>query len=643
MHFTRLRAYGCNVVRLLVTWEAIEHEGPGKHDEEYLKYMAGVVECAAKHEIRVYIDPHQDVYSRFSGGDGAPAWTFAAVGLDVTHFVNTGAALVHPTFPDPDRAANFPRMAWATNLHKLACGTMFALFWAGETLAPKCTVDGENIQHYLQRHYIASMAKLAGALAHCPNVIGFGTMNEPLPGFAGLPDVSKRTGPLQNYLMPTPFQSMCLGAGFSVDVPLFKINLWGLMTGRPAKHVTLNSAGESAWLPGRSCVWREHGVWDVDEAGQPRLLQPAYFASASMSAAYVPFAKAYMSAVRSAGHQKWLAFVELPPVDLGLPGADMGAFPKLSPEALPGIVHAPHWYDQLTLFFGHYLHRVSIDARTGKLALGAAAVRHLQAEQVHELTSLAESHLGGVPTLIGEFGIPFDLQRRELYNKGRARNAVRALERSVGALEANGSSYTLWCYAPEHAPAHGDQWNREDLSIYSASHAAELTPSADPAGVYTGGRALKAFVRPYATAICGTFEGAPLFNMQTREYKLCFRHDASEGVAASGGVADAGGAAPPPTLPPTLVFIPVAVHYPDGYDVLLSDGSYTVEAAPAERGGYHVLSYAHTASFETHTLVLRPKGAKPERTCGCFASKAHKGLLRVLPAASPAQAHAEPA
>ena len=48
VHFTRLRAYGCNVVRLLVTWEAVEHEGPGKYDEDYIAYVKGVVDAAAR-------------------------------------------------------------------------------------------------------------------------------------------------------------------------------------------------------------------------------------------------------------------------------------------------------------------------------------------------------------------------------------------------------------------------------------------------------------------------------------------------------------------------------------------------------------------------------------------------------------------
>src|SRR5512146_2555241 len=129
-HFSRLRAWGLTFLRFLVTWEAIEHAGPGIYDEGYLDYLHAVIQKAAEYGITVFIDPHQDVWSRFSGGDGAPGWTLEAAGLDMTHFAEAGAAVVHQAQGDPP-----PRLIWSTNESKLASATMFTLFFAGSDFA----------------------------------------------------------------------------------------------------------------------------------------------------------------------------------------------------------------------------------------------------------------------------------------------------------------------------------------------------------------------------------------------------------------------------------------------------------------------------------------------------------------------------
>ena len=83
-HFSRLRAWGMTFLRFLITWEAIEHAGPGQYDEAVPRL------CVSRSSKRrastasdVFIDPHQDVWSRLTGGDGAPGWTLEAVGMDL--------------------------------------------------------------------------------------------------------------------------------------------------------------------------------------------------------------------------------------------------------------------------------------------------------------------------------------------------------------------------------------------------------------------------------------------------------------------------------------------------------------------------------------------------------------------------------
>ena len=183
-HFARLKHWGLDCLRFIVTWEALAHAGPGCIDEAYLDYLVAVLEKAQAHDLLAFIDPHQDVWSRFCGGDGAPAWTFDAVGMDIERFSETGAATLHQQQPD-----SFPQLMWANNYSRYACFTMFTLFFGGREFAPQLQVDGQNIQDYLQGHYCAAYSTLARRLRDLPNLLGFGSMNEPSGGLLGVPDL----------------------------------------------------------------------------------------------------------------------------------------------------------------------------------------------------------------------------------------------------------------------------------------------------------------------------------------------------------------------------------------------------------------------------------------------------------------------
>jgi len=160
-HFSRLRAWGFTFVRLLVTWEAVEHKGPREYDEEYLDYLLAIVRKARTHGISCLVDPHQDVWSRWTGGDGAPAWTLDCVGFDISSLHASGAAFTHQGYlAENGTSAILPRMTWPSNHHKLAAGTMFTLFFAGNDFAPDLKIGGVNIQDFLQGHYIAAMARV---------------------------------------------------------------------------------------------------------------------------------------------------------------------------------------------------------------------------------------------------------------------------------------------------------------------------------------------------------------------------------------------------------------------------------------------------------------------------------------------------
>jgi hypothetical protein len=560
-HFSRLKRWGFDFLRFLVTWEAIEHAGPGLYDQAYLDYVYGVIRKADEHGIRLFIDPHQDVWSRFSGGDGAPGWTFEKVGLDITKFAETGAAIVHQTHGDP-----FPRMVWPTNGAKLAAATMFTLFFGGSDFAPAMKIDGEPVQEYLQRHYIAAIRQVAARLKDLPNVVGYDTMNEPLPGFIGWRDLRSVGGLLNLGESPSPFQSMLLGAGVPQDVDLLEMGLAG-----PRRTGTrlLNPEAVRAWLPGFECPWAQAGVWGLDPSGTPQLLRPDHFSRVGERQVdfsrdyYRPFAQRFAEAIRSADPRAIL-FIE--------PGVGH-APPPWRPEDPSNIAYAPHWYDGFVLLMKSYSPLLAADMDTGRVVVGPGRIRRSFAEQLARPKRHSRERLGGVPTLIGEFGIGFDMKQKRAYRTGDFSEQIRAMDRSFRAIEANLLSCTLWNYTPDNSNAHGDQWNDEDLSLFSRDQ------QSDPADPNSGGRALEGCVRPYPRRTAGE----PLhlsFDWKRKEFRFAFRHDDQ-------------------VTEPTEIFVP-DLQYPRGCHVEVSDGDFELRQAQ------QTLIYRHTLERQVHRIRVRP-------------------------------------
>ena len=560
-HFSRLRFWGFRFLRFLVTWEAVEHAGPGEYDQEYLNYLRNIVEIAARHDIKLIIDPHQDVWSRFSGGDGAPGWTFEAVGFDITQFHETGAAITHQKQGDP-----FPRMIWPTNSGKLAAATMFTLFFGGNNLAAKTKISGEPVQEFLQRHYIASMVQVAKALQGMSNVVGFDTMNEPLMGYISREDLNESFGMLHLGPCPSPFQSMLLGSGFPQRVDVWSLGLRG---NKVIEQLTINPDGERCWLPGFECIWRENGVWDVNQQGEPHIVRPDHFSHIDGKPIdfarnyFTPFANRYARAIRNVLPDT-LIFLESDPRHGQIHWGD---------DDEHEVVYAPHWYDGYVLFLKDFKSFIAFDIDTGRLVLGPRRIRRSFSEQLGRLKQHARTQMGDVPTMIGEFGITYDMNNRKAYRTGNYRSQIAALNRSMRAMEDNLLSCTLWNYTADNDNQRGDQWNGEDLSIFSRDQ------QDDPADIHSGGRALDAAVRPYPIAVAG--EPTRLeFKLRRKQFTFEFHHD-------------------PDVTAPTEIYVP-SLHYPPDFHVTLSDGSYTYDAET------QTLHYVHDPSTSRHTIQIRP-------------------------------------
>jgi len=60
-HFSRLKRWGYNTIRYVFTWEAIEHSGPGKYDDEWVEHTIAILRLAKEYGFYIFMDPHQDV------------------------------------------------------------------------------------------------------------------------------------------------------------------------------------------------------------------------------------------------------------------------------------------------------------------------------------------------------------------------------------------------------------------------------------------------------------------------------------------------------------------------------------------------------------------------------------------------------
>lgn len=522
-HLARIAHWGFNCLRLLTTWEAVEHAGPGEHDEAYLDYYAEVCRRAGNHGLRVFIDFHQDVWSRMTGGDGAPGWTLEAAGLDFTKFHVAGAAHVMQYAYDHrlgGRQDAYSVMSWGGNFRRPANGIIWTLFFAGNDFAPDCKVGDANIQDFLQDHYLGSMRAVAERVAHLDNVIGFDTLNEPGTGYIGRP-LEK---PMTRYRGEawTPLDGLAVASGISRDVPVLTLGGHGT-DGR----LTMNADCVPIWLPGRTDPFRSAGAWDIGRDGSPVALKPDYFVTFEGRAVSVerdymmPFFNRVASAVREI-KPGWLIFVEIDP----LSAMDGRGFPDGCPER---SVNASHWYDVTALVTKEFSQDRSVNIISGAVREGRKGIEDGYVEELGLLKAAGDTLNGGAPTLIGECGIQYDMNGAEAYAGWAAGDRspeiwspqTAALDLMYNALDRLLLSSTQWNYTVSNRndPMIGDGWNQEDLSVWSADQ--ETQPD-DP---NSGARSLLGFCRPYALAVQGQPERQS-FDSSTGLFEMLFDADA---------------------------------------------------------------------------------------------------------------------
>ncbi len=546
-HFARLKGWGMNCLRLLTTWEAVEHAGPGKYDTAYLDYFAEVARRAGEYGLYVFVDFHQDVWSRMSGGDGAPGWTFEAVGLDFTTFHASGAAHVMQHKYDYARGGRqedrYPMMTWANNYRMPANAIMWTLFFCGDTFVPDFKIEGRTAQDYLQSHYIGAMREVAKRVKGMPHVLGFDTLNEPGTGWTGQ-SLSyrhvERTPEHPDPVRPGPAWSaldgLLVARGVPRMIPQLAFDPSKMKVG-VVGEAQVNAERVSIWRKGVECPFEKAGAYRLTGNGH-EVLREDFFQTVrgrTIDADHdgmAPFFQRVAAEVRKVDND-WLIFAELDPFK-GITGE---GFPEGTPER---TVNASHWYDIVTLVTKTFMYPASINPFTMKALNGAEEIEGNYAAQLGRIKEASKSIPGGAPTLIGEFGIPFDLDGCAAYkawaegdrSEGPWEKHVIALDLMYNALDRHLLNCTLWNYTASNRndAACGDGWNQEDLSVYSRDQ--------------DGGRAEAGFVRPFVRRAQGVLKEMK-FDRASGVFTFTFDADPKIGAA-------------------TEIYLPVT-QYPDAF------------------------------------------------------------------------------
>ena len=155
-----LQVWGFNILRLYMSWEGVE-PSQKVYNDTYLAQVLKVVQIAAKYDIKVFLDAHQDVYSRFFCGEGVPNW----------------AVLKYSNFPQPipikfeKDARGYPNLTQCLRYP-------FFLFYFAEDAAASSQALWTNLNG-LANDFADMWQHVAKYFKNERSVIGYELFNEP--------------------------------------------------------------------------------------------------------------------------------------------------------------------------------------------------------------------------------------------------------------------------------------------------------------------------------------------------------------------------------------------------------------------------------------------------------------------------------
>jgi uncharacterized membrane protein HdeD (DUF308 family) len=195
----RLKDLGFNIVRLLISWKAIEPRPNTNLDEllpegkQYLTCIKEIIDELHARNLYVFLDFHQDIAHEVYGGDGFPDWALAT---DIEH-----------KLPEP---SNFRDKKWMIKyVTNKSLKKTLTSFWRNDLTNIE---DGENkLEHFPVRTHlektIGQTARFFRSLnngAGHPAILGIEPFNEPHP--AGLPKKQFEGEFLVNYYRNVDFE-----------------------------------------------------------------------------------------------------------------------------------------------------------------------------------------------------------------------------------------------------------------------------------------------------------------------------------------------------------------------------------------------------------------------------------------------------
>ncbi len=468
--FRRLTDVGCTLLRWGITWEAIEHEGPEQYDEDFLAYTRRMLKKAAEYNITVIVQPFQNAWCRLTGGCGAPLWTLEKVGFNKELLADCGAVYTK----EAARKDGYEFWPWQLNYQRYVSQTMFTLFFAGNTFAPDCKIEGISAQDYLQEHYIAAMYHAARRLKDCENIIGFGIMNEPNSGYIGISN-------LDSFILPdvpegvacTPFAGMKAASGLISTYNHFEVKHSGLNL---KKRVIINDKRNSGEKAIESCPWKAAGVWH-EENGEAILDKPDYFymrngQPVDFSDDYLrPFQQMFMEALQKK-HPEYIFFTEC------IPAGITDGFNTA------GI-------------FSCYDSRISMYRK--------AKTEWLENTSQMVMNKAESFFAEGVPAIMGDFGVPMNM----MHGSKEERLNFNSQEEVFTAYMETAEKELISTVLSEFSPCgtEKDASCTADFNVYNA--------------VLKQFKAEKGFSRPYPIAVAGKpvsfqfhTDGIPFFEFE---------------------------------------------------------------------------------------------------------------------------------